>query len=496
MRPQKCGLFLFRKFCYFRSMKLTSPIYSILLFFIFSSQLFFAQDLSLRKGAVVDSLRVNDSIAESFAMYLPRNYTSDRNWPIVFIFDNKGRGVNVARLFSSAAEEQGYLLVASNKILKDDSLINNLKLASRLMENIALNFPIDENRIYTAGIKEGALVASALPVVNSKIKGVLVVEDIWLNEDFIADNNIRRTIVGYAGYKSDSYNNLKESFNLYKILDYDPLIYNFELDHEWPTVNLISHGLGSFTLQAMLDGTQIKDPEMINKLFKSELETAESWRRQLNYYKAFELLDLMRDKYKYFDKKDEIRDLQKEIRRESLYKQQRSQYNSAKITEQNLRYQYPIFLEDDLYTKNFENIGWWVQQYKEVDSLKNSKIVAESEVGYRLEDYLQAYTKKRFEELKQEKAGIDRLILISILRTVFDKKNPEAYFSIVSLSAQDRDYYTALLYLEDLLKTGYENLEKLYDIPGTLDLKLSPEFNELVKKYLGESKYYNLPFEN
>ncbi|CAM4268273.1 hypothetical protein [Gillisia hiemivivida] len=477
-------------------MKIISPIYSKLLFLLFLSQSLFGQELSLVKGAVVDSLPINDSISESFAMYLPRNYSADKNWPIVFVFDNEGRGINVARLFSIAAEDQGYLLVASNNISKEDSLITNLEIASRLVEKISLNFPIDANRVYTAGLKEGALVASALPVVYPKIKGVLVVEYVWLNKDFLAKANKKRTIVGFAGYKSDSYNNFNESFNLYKILDYDPLIYNYEDEHKWPSVRLISHGLGSFTLQAMLDGNQPKDAEMINSLFESELETAQSWRRQLNFYKAYELLELMRDKYKYFDKKSEIRDLQREIRRESIYKEQRSQYNSAKIKEQNLRYQYPLLLEEDLAANNFENIGWWVQQVKEIDSLKNSKIVAEAEVGYRLEDHLQTYTKERFKELKTTKAGIDSLILISILRTVFDKENPAGYFSIISLSAQDGDYYTAMLYLEDLLKTGYENLEQLYDIPGTLDLKLSPEFNELVKKYLGESKYYNIPIEN
>ena len=477
-------------------MKITFPIYAILLFLLIFSQSLFAQDLSLRKGAVVDSLPIGDSIAESFAMYLPRNYSADKDWPIVFIFDDEGRGINVARLFSTAAEDQGYLLVASNNISKKDSLLANLEIGSRLVESVLLNFPIDENRMYTAGLNEGALVASALPVVFPKIKGVLVVEDVWLNKDLLVDNNKKRSIVGFASHKSDSYNNLNESFNLYKIIDYNPLIYNYDDENNWPSVKLISHGLGSFTLKAMLDGSQTKDVELIDRLFASELETAESWRRQLSFYKAFELLELMRDKYKYFDKKSEIRDLQKEIRRESLYKEQRSQYNSANITEQNLRYQYPILLEDDLYTNNFENIGWWVQQFKEIDSLKKSKIVAELEVGNRLENYLQTYTKKRFEELKATNAGIDSLILISILRTVFDKENPEGYFSIISLSAQDGDYYTALLYLEDLLKTGYNNLEQLYDIPGTLDLKLSPEFNELIKKYLGESKYYNLPFEN
>jgi hypothetical protein len=153
-------------------------------------------------------------------------------------------------------------------------------------------------------------------------------------------------------------------------------------------------------------------------------------------------------------------------------------------------------LEEDLSGKSFENVGWWSQQFKGIQDLQKSDNLAEVEIGYRLEDYLQTYAHKRFQELKMDKVGIDRLILISLLRTIFDKDNPEAYFSIISLSAQDGDYYTSLLYLEDLLKTGYDEFEELYDIPGTLDLRLSPEFNELVKKYLGKSKYYNIQLED
>ncbi len=477
-------------------MKITPIINTGFLLCLFPIQLLFAQDLSLRKGDAIDSLPINDSISESFAMYLPSNYSNDKKWPVVFVFDPQGRGINSSRLFSQAAKEQGYLIAASNNISEKDSLVTNLEIASRLVEKILLNFPIDENRIYSAGLGEGALVASALPIIYPKIKGVLAVEEVWINKEFLAQKNKKQIIIGFAAFKSDSYNNFRESVNIFKILDYKNFIYNYDDEGNWPSAKFISHGLGTFTLQAMLDGDQPRDSGMINRLYEAELATAESWRRQLNFYKAYELLELMRKKYKYFDKKDEIRDLQKEIRRETIYKEQRAEYNSAKIKEQDLRYRYPFLIEEDLTSKSFENIGWWAQQYKEIDSIKNSKIVAELEVGYRVEDYLQSYTKERFQELKQGKAGIDRLILVSILRTIFDKENPEAYFSIISLSAQDRDYYTALLYLEDLLKTGYDDLEQLYDIPGTLDLKLSPEFNELLKKYLGESKYYNVPSDN
>ncbi len=473
-----------------------SPLYLILLIFLIPLQSTYAQDLSLKKGAVVDGLPINDSISESFAMYLPKDYSADKSWPILFVFDPEGRGINSARLFSQAAGIQGYLIAASNDISRHDSLVTNIETASRLLEKVLRNFPIDENRVYAAGLEEGALVASALPAVYPKIKGILVVEDIWMNKDFLSQNNKNQTFIGFASYISDSYNKFDENFPLFDILEYRSLIYNYPGKKMWPSSELLGHGLGSFTLQAMLDGSQTKDDEMINYLFESELATAESWRRQLNFYKAYQLLEIMREKYKYFDKKDEIRDFQKDIRRESIYKEQRSQFNSAREKERNLRYEYPFLIEDDLTAKSFENVGWWVQQFKELDSLKNSDIEAEAEVGARLEDYLQTYAENRFEELKLAKAGIDKLILISILHTVFDKENPAGYFNIISLSAQDGDYYTALLYLEDLLKTGYDQLDNLYKIPGTLDLKLSPEFNELVSKYLGESRYYNISNEN
>lgn len=462
---------------------------SIFLFSLVAAQ---SQELALRKGTVVDSLQINDSMAESFAMYLPTNYSSEKSWPIVFVFDEEGRGINVARLFSVAAEEQGYLVVASNSVSKKDSVISNIEVASRLLESIFQSFPIDKNRMYTAGLDAGAMVAGALPAVYPDIKGVLLVGDIYINKDFLDSIKEKHTIVSFAGYKSGFYNKLNYLTKLLNRLDYKSLGYYYDGLNEWPSSKLISHGIGVFTLDAMLTDNKDVNPEMVDHLFRDELASAESLRRQLKFYKAFELLELMQDKYKEFDKKKEIRDFQKEIRREAIYKDQRSQYVSAKIMESNLKYNYRILMEEDILSENFENLGWWMQQYKEIDSLKKSSIVAEEEMAFRQEAFLQEYAKTRFEELQLAEAGIDRLILTSILRTIFDKENPEPYFSIISLSAQDGDYYTSLLYLEDLLRTGYDEMEELYDIPGTLDLKLSPEFNQLVKKYLGESKYYNV----
>lgn len=61
---------------------------------------------------------------------------------------------------------------------------------------------------------------------------------------------------------------------------------------------------------------------------------------------------------------------------------------------------------------------------------------------------------------------------------------------MISLSAQDQDNETALFYLEQMLKNGYKDLNALYTIEGTLALKMSEKYNKLIKKYLGNSKYF------
>ena len=46
-----------------------------------------AQQLVLKKGAIIDAITVNDSIAENFALYLPTNFDTSKKWPVIFVYD-------------------------------------------------------------------------------------------------------------------------------------------------------------------------------------------------------------------------------------------------------------------------------------------------------------------------------------------------------------------------------------------------------------------------
>ncbi|MCJ7756874.1 MAG: hypothetical protein MUP24_01910 [Gillisia sp.] len=464
--------------------------YIYFLLFVFSFQIVFAQEISLRKGTVTDNLSVNDSLSETFAIYLPTNYSNERSWPVFFVFDPEGRGKSVAQLFRQPGEEQGYVIVASNNINSKDSLLNNLKAGTRLMSRVFNLFSVDKNRIYTAGLAEGAEVASAIPAVYNNIQGVLAVGDIWLNADPLKkDENF--SILGLVGTHDFRLYKMKESIRFLGNKGNNASLYKFDGTHQWPDSNVISHSLGNYSLQAMSKALIPRDLALVESLYRKEIETAEVLRRSLQLWKSYELLDKMKDKYALFDKKDDLKNRQKKLRREKLFKEQRREYSHAANKEAELKDKYTYFFNEDVLIANFENLGWWSQQIKDLKAYQQGENQAEAEMAYRLEGLLQFLAKTSFQELNEAKAHIDRLVFTAILQTVFDKENPEGYRSIISLSAGDGDYDTALLYLEDLLKTGYKEMGPLYNIPGTLDLKLSPEYNALIKKYLGESRFYN-----
>ena len=140
-------------------------------------------------------------------------------------------------------------------------------------------------------------------------------------------------------------------------------------------------------------------------------------------------------------------------------------------------------------TANFQNVGWWAYQIDELQKIKENANEARSNMAYRLHGYLDFLSKREFDAIHKSKAPLDTKIFISVLRTAIRKDDPEAYFAIISLASLDGDNETALLYLEDLLKTGYSNMDELYSIDGTLGLRITPEFNELIKEYLGEARF-------
>lgn len=128
-----------------------------------------------------------------------------------------------------------------------------------------------------------------------------------------------------------------------------------------------------------------------------------------------------------------------------------------------------------------------------MDELKkydNSKIKEEQQMGKRLSGFLNALVEDNIDILTTQSPTDEvAMSFLYMVKTVIVPTDYPSYLKIVSSSAKNGDYGTALFYLEELLKNGYTNKKELYNLPHTALLRIMPEFNEVVAKYLKEARY-------
>ncbi|MGY5849823.1 hypothetical protein [Salegentibacter sp. F14] len=450
-----------------------------------------SQETRIAKGVVVDTLKVQDSISETFSIYIPQDFENGEAWPVLVIFDPQGRGRLTTQLFRSISEEQGYIIAASNEVLNSNSLQTNLQVANRLITRLLISVPIDPNLVYVGGLKEGAQLASASPLIFKDVRGVLAVGDAWGSVE-LADKMKPFFFSGVAGDEDAALYKLQAFADFYKEKKFPTEMNYFDgTNEEWPDTFVLNNAVSAFSLDAMAKGLREKNPDFVQRLFDKEFRSAQMLRRQRNYLRAYEKLEQMEDKYALFNvDSQQVDNLLKALKGDKAFRQQRRDFRRAENLEAEKQEEYRYLMEMDVINNNFENIGWWEYQMEDLEKSYVKGNLAEKKVYNRLQDYLKVLSRNYFDIMMNSKAGIDTKIFVSVLRTAIDKEDPEAYLKIISLAGHDGDHQTALMYLEDLLKTGFDDMEALYEIDGILDLKLSREYNELIKEYIGESKYY------
>ena len=450
-----------------------------------------SQNLEIPLGKIVDSIPTADTTSNSFALYLPQNFDEKKEWPVIFVFDPEGRGRATTQLFRAIAEEQSYIIAASNLNLKKDSLKNNINKVGPFINQVDGMLPIDRKQVYVAGLSEGGQLATSLPFIYNNIAGVLAVENAWINTEYLKATNK----FFFSAVACDNKNTMFVLQEIEAYLDRKnfPTEINFytcEDEVEWPVADVIQNAVAGFTLNAMKEGKRERDSELIKNLFNSEVEYAEVMRRTRNYYQAFEKLKQIEDKYDDFDLDIDLRDQIKNIRRNKAFRQQRRDYRNVAAEEKAKQEEYIYYMETDVITSNFENVGWWAAQVEELKEQEEKLSGSKQKMTSRLQGFLDNLSKSYYDNYVNSEANSSTKVFVSILRTIFDKKDPEAYLNIIKIAGHDGDHETALLYLEDLLKTGFNDMEALYDIEGILDLKLSEEYNAKIREYLGEAKYY------
>ncbi|MEO1012693.1 MAG: alpha/beta hydrolase [Bacteroidota bacterium] len=452
-----------------------------------------AQQIRLKKGTVTDGIKVNDSLSESFAVYLPTSFDPSQKWPVVFVFDMEGRGKQVLSMMLKVAEESGYLLAASNAIKDSLSVSENILISKRMVDGVLSLFPIHAQRMYTAGFAEGARFAGLVPVFLKQMTGVVSCGSSFPNTEILSKRSPFHYI-GIVGTEDFSYPDMVAQEGEFNRLNFPNNLLIFEGGNQWPPQEYLSMALEFFTLQAMAKGRVPKDSIFIKKAFRKNLNQVNKWTSLKKPILALELLEELESTYRPLKDLDSLVPSKKALKRSKFFRSESRERNAVFLRESLVKEDYSYYLEEDILTYNFNNLGWWKYQMDELKKLDKSQKASERQMGKRLGGFVNALIEDNIDVvMANESVDKGALGFLYMLKTITDPKDYEYYKKVISLSSEIEDYGTALFYLEELLKQGYTDKKELYTLENTALLRISPQFNTLLEKYLNESRYEIAP---
>ena len=448
-----------------------------------------AQQLVLKKGTVIDSIQVNDSIQENFSLYLPKKFDMTESWPVIFVFDTEGNAKRALSLFAPAAEEHGYILAASNNLQDTLSISQSMMISNRMFNTVFSLLPISRNRSYTAGFSSGARLASVAPTFIKNIQGVLSCGSPVANTEVLS---IKRPFhfVGIVGNKDFSYPDMLSLEKILSRLKFPNQLLIFDGGHEWPSSKYFSRALEYFTLTSMAKGDVRPDADFVDQAYTSDLGQVSNWMSSNEPLLADHRLNQMLRSYQAHGNIDSLKATQKALRRSKGYRAQRRAQNTAFFKENLIKDDYDYYLEEDILTYNYNNLGWWAYQMEELEKYKKTSDKFQQRMADRLKGYINALIEDNIDLIRLEKP-IDReaLNFLWMLKTITAPDEFKNYLEVISYNAEISDYGTALFYLEELLKQGYTDKDRLYSLEHTSLFRITPEFNEIIEKYLKEARY-------
>ena len=451
-------------------------------------QIGLGQQLVLKKGKIIDSLQINDSIPDTFSLYLPKKFAQDSDWPLLLVIDLEKKEKQTASWFVQAAEKEGYVIAA---VQIDDSLslTKNMLKTGQVLQRVSQILPIQKTRIYVAGKESGARYASLTPLFLNVVNGVISMGSSISNTDVL---NLKRPFhfIGIVGKNDYAYTDLLATEKVLNRMRFPNQVLVFDENGEEPYTSLIHKALQIFTLNAMGKNRIPKDSLYIANAYVEDIQKVNALRSKQKMLMAEQYLGEMLTIYGVHKNLDSLRQILKEVRKSKTFKSMRREENTTFFKESLLKDEYAYDMEEDIRTHNFNNLGWWNYQIGELDKFINGNSVFEKQMGNRLKGFVNALAEDNI-ELVQSDTIIDEdaLAFLYMLKTITEPDNFDFYMNIISLSAKNEDFGTSLFYLEEAFKAGFKDMDRLYGLENTALLRINPKFNALVSKYLKGARY-------
>ena len=229
--------------------------------------------LEVPVGQMIEGIACAHDPSQTYTLYLPSTFTNDRRWPLILVFDARGRSRLGAELFRQAAERYGWIIVSSDNTRSDGPWDPNVRAIQALWPEVHYRLPTDFDRIYAAGFSGGAAVATLLAKTTGEVAGIVACGG-RLFENQFEDSDV--AVFSTAGTTDFNFLEMHQLDDFLEERGNPHRLAIFEGDHSWMPPSMAQVVVGWFELLAMKKGVRDRDPEIIRALYEEELAGARS----------------------------------------------------------------------------------------------------------------------------------------------------------------------------------------------------------------------------
>ncbi len=225
----------------------------------------FAQELP--SGQVIDRVTCLADPSQSYALFVPADYTPSRTWPVIIAFDPGARGRVPVERDRAAAERYGYVVVGSNN--SRNGGMEFPRVLAALTTDIAARLSVNPRRVYLAGMSGGARTALGVALASKEIAGVIA------SSAGYPDSKVRKALPFpiFATAGTDDFNHL-EMRKLDRALTTPHRLVIFNGGHVWLSSELATEAVEWMELHAMRNGLRSRDDAVIEKILEARVAAA------------------------------------------------------------------------------------------------------------------------------------------------------------------------------------------------------------------------------
>ncbi|MDQ2856919.1 MAG: dienelactone hydrolase family protein [Acidobacteriota bacterium] len=296
-------------------------------------------------GTIIEKVICAKNPAQSYAVYVPSKYTSERAWPILYAFDPGARGSLPVNRFQEAAEKYGWIVVGSNNS-QNGSMQQSLDAWVAMWDDTHQRFAIDKRRVYVTGFSGGARVAIYFARACSDCVSGVIACGAGFPNGISPSPDLHFTVFAIAGFDDFNFPEIRKLDEALAKAGITHRIEFFDGRHEWPPAALANEGVEWMELQAIKSGKRQRNDKLIDDLWQKEIQRAkalEETKRTLDAYRVYAGMvesfnglhqdNEIREKARTLAQSREVKDSLREERRQLEKQQELTDQLNALIVE-------------------------------------------------------------------------------------------------------------------------------------------------------------------